>query len=140
MGRYTWMILLDMTISSSTRTKTFVLYWLPVILYCGVIFIQSSYPSTQSLPRFLHADKLIHAGAYALLGFLFFRAFQATKIQKGIVLLIIFSGLASSLYGVSDEIHQSFVPSRTASIADVLADTAGSFLGAVVAQFILNRQ
>ena len=137
--RYTVMKLPDMTTSSHNQTKIFVLYWLPVILYCVLIFIQSSYPATQSIPRFPHADKLVHTGAYTLLGFLFFRAFQTTRIQKGILLLVLFSALASSLYGISDEIHQFFVPSRTASIADALADVAGSILGVVAGQIILNR-
>jgi VanZ family protein len=128
-----------MATSLSTHTKTFVFYWLPVILYCLLIFILSSYPATQSLPSFSQADKLMHAGAYALLGFLFYRAFLTTRIQKAAVLLVIFSVLASSLYGVSDEIHQYFVPSRTADIVDVVADVAGSFIGAVAARSILNR-
>ena len=129
-----------MAISSSTQTKTFVLYWLPALLYCLLIFIQSSYPVTQSLPSILHMDKLAHAAAYALLGFLIFRAFQSTRIQKSAVLLVILSALASSLYGISDEIHQYFVPSRTADIVDVAADIMGSFMGAIAAQIILNRQ
>ena len=120
--------------------KIFVFYWLPVILYCLLIFIQSSYPATQSLPSIPHMDKLAHAGAYALLGFLFFRLFQSTRIWKNAVLLVIFSALASSLYGIGDEIHQHFVPSRTADIMDVMADVAGSVLGAVTAQLLLKRQ
>jgi len=128
-----------MAVSSSTQPRIFVFYWLPVILYCLLIFIQSSYPATQSLPSIPHMDKLAHTGAYALLGFLFFRVFQTTSIQKNAVLLVIFSALASSLYGISDEIHQYFVPSRTADIMDVLADATGSVLGAVTGQLLLNR-
>lgn len=119
--------------------RTFVFYWLPVILYCLLIFIQSSYPVSQSLPAIPHMDKLAHIVAYALLGFLFFRAFQSTSIWKSAVLIVILSALASSMFGISDEIHQHFVPSRTADIVDVLADVAGSFLGAVTANFFLNR-
>jgi len=129
-----------MAISSSTQTKTFVLYWLPVIFYCLAIFIQSSYPATQSLPAFLHADKLAHAGAYALLGFLFFRAFQTTRIQKSAVLLVTLSALASSTYGISDEIHQYFVPSRTADIADMAADSVGSIIGVIAAWMVWRKR
>jgi VanZ family protein len=35
----------------------------------------------------------------------------------------------AAAYGLSDEIHQQFVPSRVASIYDLLADTIGAFLG-----------
>ena len=37
--------------------------------------------------------------------------------------------LLSSLYGISDEIHQSFVPYRTADVMDALADIIGSAFG-----------
>ena len=129
-----------MAISSHTHSKIFVFYCLPVILYCLLIFIQSSYPATDSLPSIPHMDKLAHAGAYALLGYLFFRVFQLTRIRKSAVLLVILSALSSSVYGISDEIHQYFVPSRMADIADMAANTVGSFMGAIAAQIILNRQ
>jgi VanZ family protein len=129
-----------MAIPSSTHTKTFALNWLPLLLYCLLIFIQSSYPATQSLSSIPHMDKLAHAGAYALLGFLMFRVFQTTRIRKSAVLLVTLSALVSSLYGVSDEIHQYFVPSRTADIVDVAADSMGSLVGAIAAQIILNRR
>jgi len=129
-----------MAISSHTHSKIFVFYWLPVILYCLLIFIQSSYPATDSLPSIPHMDKLAHAGAYALLGYLFSRVFQLTRIRKSAVLLVILSALSSSVYGISDEIHQYFVPSRMADIADMAANTVGSFMGAIAAQIILNRQ
>ena len=129
-----------MAISSHTHSKIFVFYWLPVILYCLLIFIQSSYPVTDSLPSIPHMDKLAHAGAYALLAYLFFRVFQLTRIRKSAVLLVILSALFSSVYGIGDEIHQYFVPSRMADIADMAADIVGSFMGAIAAQIILNRQ
>lgn len=34
--------------------------------------------------------------------------------------------LMTGLYGVSDEVHQSFVPGRSASVYDALADVAGA--------------
>ena len=122
--------------SSNIRTKIFSLYWLPVVLYCLLIFIQSSYPATESLPSFPHMDKLAHAGAYALLGFFFFRAFRTTSVGKKTVWLVIFSALSATLYGISDEIHQYFVPSRTADVLDMAANTAGSVIGAIAAQLV----
>ena len=128
-----------MTISPNTRIKNFILYWLPVIFYSLLIFIQSSYPTTQRLPSVPYMDKLVHAAGYGLLGFLFYRAFQTTKIQRRAVMLILLSALSATLYGISDEIHQYFVASRTADIADVIADAAGGFIGAVGAHIFLNR-
>lgn len=37
-----------------------------------------------------------------------------------------------ALYAMSDEFHQSFVPSREASVRDVLIDTAGGLAGVAV--------
>lgn len=36
---------------------------------------------------------------------------------------------ATTVYGVSDEWHQSFVGGRSAEVADVVADFAGSVIG-----------
>ena len=37
--------------------------------------------------------------------------------------------LVAALYAATDEFHQAFVPSRDASVVDVLLDTAGASLG-----------
>jgi hypothetical protein len=123
----------------NSRTKIFLFYWLPIIIYCLAIFIQSSLPASESLPAFPQSDKLLHAGAYALLGFLFYRAFQTTRIPKTAILLILISALSSTAYGISDEVHQYFVPSRTFSIGDMLANAFGSIIGAMGATFVLKR-
>jgi VanZ family protein len=46
------------------------------------------------------------------------------KYQKGA------GWIAALVYGITDEIHQSFVPMRDASMYDVMADSIGSFVGA----------
>ena len=79
-------------------------------------------------------DKLLHFVCYALLGALFLRAFNTTPIKHNLTLVLILSALLSSLYGISDEIHQSFVPFRTADPMDVLADILGSIAGAYLYQ------
>jgi len=129
-----------MPTQSDTPIKTFIFYWLPIIIYCLAIFIQSSLPTSERLPAFPHSDKLLHAGAYALLGFLFYRAFQTTRIPKTTMLLVLVSALSSTVYGISDEIHQNFVPSRTFSLADMLANTVGSFMGAGAGQIRSSKR
>jgi VanZ family protein len=42
----------------------------------------------------------------------------------------------ASLYGVSDELHQLFVPGRESDPMDWLTDTLGACLGAVVAVWV----
>ena len=68
-----------------------------------------------------------HFSEYAVLAFLARRAFitssraflQRYWFQLGLLLVVI--------YGLLDEFHQSFVPSRTASIYDSAIDVAGGF-------------
>ena len=110
----------------------FFAYWFPILLYCLLIFIQSSYPSPQIGPEWPFKDKILHISAYALLGALFLRALNTTRIQHHLKLIVILSILFTSLYGISDEIHQSFVPYRTADVMDVLADILGSALGVYI--------
>ena len=121
------------------RYKNFLYYWFPVIIYCFLIYLQSSYPSPDSLPNLPYLDKLIHLAAYALLGILFFRAYMAQSFKDNIKLVMILSIVSSSLYGVSDEIHQYYVVSRSAELMDVLADIIGSLCGVFVYQLIIEK-
>jgi len=107
----------------------FLAYWFPILLYCLLIFIQSSHPSPDITPHWPYVDKVLHFIAYALLGALFLRAFKTTRIKHHLKLIFALSVLFSSLYGISDEIHQSFVPYRTADVMDVIADILGSVFG-----------
>ena len=121
------------------RYKNFLYYWFPVIIYCFLIYLQSSYPSPDSLPNLPYLDKLIHLAAYALLGILFFRAYMAQSFKDNIKLVMILSIVSSSLYGVSDETHQYYVVSRSAELMDVLADIIGSLCGVFVYQLIIEK-
>jgi VanZ family protein len=111
------------------KIKIFAYYWLPLIVYCMLIYLQSSYPSPEALPSFEFSDKLMHFGAYAVMGILFYRAYQSLPVKTNIQLIVLFSMISASLYGVSDEIHQSFVPYRDGSFGDVIADVFGAVCG-----------
>ncbi len=110
------------------NVKVYLLYWLPVLIYCYIIFNFSSRESIRLIPSVSHIDKVLHMVAYGVLGILLVRAFQKTSTynRKRIALLAI---IFATIYGISDEIHQSFVVSRTADIYDVIFD----FLGAAIA-------
>ncbi|MCP4691619.1 MAG: hypothetical protein GY859_26470 [Desulfobacterales bacterium] len=106
-------------------------YWAPVILYCLIIFIQSCFPSPESLHLFSFSDKVLHALGYALLGALFFRAYQRTgRLGESAALVFFLSVVSTGLYGISDEFHQALTPSRSADLFDVLADVIGGAAGA----------
>ena len=118
---------------------SFFRYWFPLIIYCILIFLQSSFPSIESVPELPYTDKLLHFFAYAVLGALFLRAYKTLRVRNRLNLLIMFSILSSSLYGISDELHQYFVPCRSAEWMDILADILGSVFGVFIYRYISAR-
>ena len=110
-------------------------YWGPVVGYAGLIFYLSalSHPEDQ-LPSFLLkdvSDKVLHAVEYSILSLLCYRAFRWTAepavARRAVVLAIV----TASVYGLTDEAHQLFVPFRESSWQDWLADTIGAVIGAL---------
>jgi len=71
---------------------------------------------------------LAHIPAYALLTFLWLKYFTETELKNNIIVFsLTLTGLV--LFAVSDEIHQSFVPGRTASFMDIGLDFIGILFG-----------
>ena len=118
---------------------SFFRYWFPLIIYCILIFLQSSFPSIESVPELPYSDKLLHFFAYAVLGALFLRAYRTLRIRDNLKLLIMLSILSSSLYGISDELHQYFVPCRSAEWMDIVADLLGSVFGVFIYQYFTTK-
>lgn len=124
--------------NAGNALKQTLFYRLPVIIYCALIFWQSSYPPVYSEPFFPHDDKVLHFVCYAILGILFFRflgrEFAWSMSRTGLI-----SVLLTFAYGVSDEIHQSFVPERFASIPDALANLAGAVTGVIFFMIVFKK-
>ena len=75
------------------------------------------------------SDKPAHAFGYLGFGLVIARAL-AGGLPPRITLRQALLGLAlASLYGITDELHQHFVPGRTADIADWYSDSIGAALG-----------
>jgi len=108
---------------------SFLRYWLPLIAYCVFIFVQSSGESPVDLPQLPGIDKVLHAGGYGLLGVLFYRAYRSRWPNASGWATANAGLLSAAFYGFTDELHQAFVPSRTADPFDWLADTFGALLG-----------
>jgi len=106
----------------------FIRYWVPVILYAGLIFTISSFPLPPPKVEIPFIDKFIHLVEYGILGFLFYRALRASRLAKQVFILAI---IFSILYALSDEIHQYFVPGREFDLWDIAADSLGAILVAV---------
>ena len=126
--------------TGQSKLRIFFFYWLPPIVYCLAIFFQSSFPGPERMPDVRFLDKLLHFGAYAVLGILFFRAYETLPLKNNRNLLIFISIVSATLYGVSDEIHQYFVPFRHADLMDVVANTMGSICGVYIYYWWKARQ
>ncbi|MGD2270517.1 MAG: VanZ family protein [Desulfobacterales bacterium] len=118
------------------KLNTFIIYWFPLIVYCIFIFIQSAHPTPDLIPPRPFLDKMLHFLAYAVMGILFTRAYRTLRFKTRPHLLIVLSITSSILYGVSDEIHQHFIPWRQADLMDGFADALGSVFGVLLYHFI----
>lgn len=101
----------------------FILYWAPVILYAGLIFALSSLSAVPEIPE--KSDKILHFFEYFFFAFLLCRAFGRERLWTLESRRFLIVALIGSLYAASDELHQSYVPGRYASIYDWFADVAG---------------
>ena len=105
----------------------FVIQIVPVTLVMGTIFFLS-HQSGDSLylPSFAGADKLAHMTAYGGLALSVLWLWGKKGLENpGRTTFI--TVLFCLLYGMTDEYHQSFIPFRSVSIYDLLADTTGAF-------------
>lgn len=97
-------------------------------IYMAAIWIMSSLPDTavmqlpdRSVDRFI--KEALHLVEFAILYMLFAAALSASgRLTPAYSLL---AAVAAGLYGVTDEIHQSFVPYRNFSWIDILKDCIG---------------
>lgn len=99
--------------------------WLPPTALMAVIFALSAQPDLSSglgTPDVI-GRKIVHAGEYALLAYLWWRALR-TAVPPQRALLLAFALAAA--YAVTDEYHQGFVEGRHGSPLDVAIDTAGA--------------
>lgn len=125
--------------------------WLPVILWLALIFVFSTdlfsgsntagifipliesffpgiSPGAVAQTHFV-IRKLGHFGAYFILALLVMRALREENNRPAERRHMIFAAMFVALYAIGDEFHQSFVPSRGASVVDVLIDISGGICG-----------
>ena len=124
------------------KIRAFLRYWGPLCGYAGLIFYLSSQPHPEEkLGTFikLFSDKVLHGVEYAVFAALCYRAIQGGGPASWRPYAIPSAILLASLYGVSDEIHQAFVPFRDSSVYDWVADTVGAVLGAMIMHRFLSQ-
>lgn len=145
------------------QVPRFVTHWMPALGWMILIFVGSTdVLSAQQTSRFIvpflrwldphlswaainaiHAviRKLGHVSEYAILAGLLWRALRGGKtFQDRIWLVFGVVWFASVLFAASDEFHQSFVPSRTPAVHDVMIDACGALIGLLLClRFVLRR-
>jgi VanZ family protein len=135
--------------------RTFLKYWLPLLIWLGVIFVGSTNVMTaEQTSRYIVpfllwlkpgmspkaiwiilivARKSAHVTEYAVLALLLWRALRSVSALRAKTLMVFAAVLLGcALFAASDEFHQTFVKARTASVRDVLLDVAGAFLGLLI--------
>ncbi len=101
------------------------IHWSLAIVYMLLIFFLSSRPTIIPLPPFSWNDKVIHFLEYGVLGILILRAFRNESKEIWSDYAHLWTIIITILYAASDEIHQSFVPSRYGDFWDFVADSLG---------------
>lgn len=107
------------------KTETWI-YRVAALTWMGVLAYLSNQPGTK-----VHVnpplDKVVHLCAFGVLGYLVAlsagpkRGWHAAWIAPVLV----------ALYGMADEIHQSFTPGRSASLIDWAFDVAGGLAAGI---------
>lgn len=106
--------------------------WTPPILWVVLIAIGTSWPRIQVGSDTLPTDKIVHFTMYGVLAALVLRATMTWQRPRTFVAVVL--GLV--LLGAVDEWHQSFIPGRSMSFADWIADSAGALLGATAVRVL----
>jgi VanZ family protein len=108
----------------SPTVRDRVVRWAPVGVWMCAIFAVSSL-SGSSIPGPYSFQG--HFAEYAVLGALVMAALRTRPATFTWVLVAV---AACSVYGVTDEVHQAFVPGRTPDVLDWAMDTVGAIAGA----------
>ncbi len=107
------------------------LAWLPALLYTGLIWWLSSQALTvEGIAHFPFQDKGAHFLEYGGLGLTLCFAVHRTWPGRGLRASVVAAFITTAL-GLTDELHQAFVPERSADVFDLLADACGASAAAL---------
>ena len=115
------------------RWARFLLLWSPVIVWMVLIFLlsaQTQYPTPESRILDVFFEKTAHTVEYAILAALLVRALSPDHEEKWRVFAT--AVLVAGAYALTDELHQKYVPGRSADWADVVFDWMGAGIGAAL--------
>jgi VanZ family protein len=90
------------------------------------IYFFSSLPGNILPVSIAKFDKILHVVVYTVLAVLFYLSMNKSGLRRNIFLL---SFVFAAVFGMTDELHQYFVPGRVASLGDIIADCVGALFG-----------
>ena len=109
--------------STVTSLRTLLPWFWPFALATAIVI--ASGRGTVASPDIIGIDKAAHFGLFGLLAMLVVRnGFPPRRAWIAVALV--------SLFGLTDEWHQSFTPGRFMEVADWVADTLGAIVAVVV--------
>ncbi len=118
------------------RLRRFLSLWGPVLLQAALLFYLSSQRIHNAPAGW---DKVAHFAAYAVFSVFVVRALHGgfVPVRAGLALTAV---ALVTLYGVSDELHQRFVPGRDSSLLDLSADFLGAATAVTLLAFTLRKR
>ncbi|HEX3102803.1 MAG TPA: VanZ family protein [Terriglobales bacterium] len=147
----------------TSSTKRILKVWLPSAIWLAVIVVESTnLGSSEHTSRILYPifhylfgmgpqrfavvhvilRKTGHFVGYATLSLLLFRSWRATFPRLSTRWCLQWATLAfvgTALVAALDELHQTFLPSRTGRFEDVVLDSTAALIAQIVAFAILRR-
>jgi VanZ family protein len=143
--------------------RSFLKYWLPVLIWLAIIFVGSTDlmsaehtsriigpilrwfkpdVSAETIARLqFFVRKAGHVSEYAVLAALLWRGLRyGTRRERRMSILFAGAWFACAMFAASDEFHQSFVPSRTASPTDVMIDAFGALIALTICVAVARRK
>lgn len=115
--------------------RRFLWHWGPAIAWAGFIFLLSAQPGLKiSTDASVDgpARHVAHGVVYTVLVLLIVHGLGALGRPLTLRTALI-AGTLSVVYGISDEVHQTFVPERTGRVIDVGYDAIGTAIGLAIA-------
>lgn len=115
------------------------IYWFPALAWVGIIFFLSSRTGNELYRAFPFITDFNwgHILAYFILAIFIFFALYHTVKSKHISWWVL--GLCL-IYGISDEIHQAFVPTRFPDTGDIIRDMLGALFAILLIQCFLKKK
>nr|WP_238492539.1 VanZ family protein [Desulfotruncus alcoholivorax] len=113
-------------------------YWFPAIVWMAFIYYLSGRTGEElgSMFPFIKDFNPGHILAYFILAWLVLWPLRLNKFPRPYLATF----LLCLFYGISDEIHQYFVPTRTPDVHDLLRDLLGAAIALTINYFLVMRK